>query len=979
MNGFPRLTAVCASLAIALGALTPAAGSAAPAQADPIDADQVAQTYYKVLLRHTQFAETRWDAANQCYSPTDYMGESLVLGNAVLLTKGTYDPVEAGVGYATLMDHTLKSITYFAATNRFNGGALWGKNLFWDATYESYFLAAAHLLWDQLDATTRANVLNISKGQADYTLSLGTADDPGSGGWSPNGAAGGYVGDSKIEEMGVYALGIAPALAYNPTDPSAADWAQSMGFWTRNMVGLPAADKNNPALLGGVPVLENTAHNVYDGFLVENHDSFAPHYQEEIWRTMARGAVHFLLAGTPLPEVLQTQANGQELLATILADMSDSGEPFMVTVQDREYLYGRDTIPLAYLAQMQANPYVARAEKDLADNLADFQEYGGSQRIAYKTIGAQTAGEIKYEGEARSEVAISYLLHDWRASQPSGPVRIATEEELFDYAATATDYSYGTRRPGLMLHQTQNAWAAAVDRAGFTKFAWQPEHDSWLFKISGATPFLLPTTSPTVSAAQGEVYSDVADGFDGTASMLTTATGKAGMATLPTGTIVYSTSGTATGEGVVNVRNIDMGGVKGLDGDRDYTTAEGTTTFTGATTTTPVNPACAKPGAASRRDCLEFEPVTARYIRVQGINRTNNGNYTLRELQAQLGATGPGVIAPGRAASEKWPGGTANLPAAAIDGDIATFWRSNGPGGSASDADWWQVDLGAPAPFDRITADWGTEAAAAYAVQVSNDGATWQAVGFHNIPASVTVFPRQQIRYVRYQGVAPHASYGYSIREIEVHDGDAGPDLTREPGAAATASSEGSALNPQRLVSHALDGNYGTWWSVAQAERPRLDSWYQVDLGSLKYADRVSFFQEIQPVAYEVQISADAAAWNTVDFQAPGVYRVDNLGFAAPVTARYVRMQGLIGHSQYGYSVYEFQATTGGAKVAAPGVATASSQSAAAGAGSAAAAADGAYSTRWAVSTADRGRGDSWLQLDFGAPTALDGVRLLWE
>ena len=42
----------------------------------------------------------------------------------------------------------------------------------------------------------------------------------------------------------------------------------------------------------------------HDTFAAENHGSFGPHYQSELWRTSGRNAIHFLLAGTPLPEVI---------------------------------------------------------------------------------------------------------------------------------------------------------------------------------------------------------------------------------------------------------------------------------------------------------------------------------------------------------------------------------------------------------------------------------------------------------------------------------------------------------------------------------------------------------------------------------------------------------------------------------------------------------------------------------------------------
>ncbi|MEN0072600.1 MAG: discoidin domain-containing protein, partial [Propionicimonas sp.] len=354
-------------------------------------------------------------------------------------------------------------------------------------------------------------------------------------------------------------------------------------------------------------------------------------------------------------------------------------------------------------------------------------------------------------------------------------------------------------------------------------------------------------------------------------------------------------------------------------------------------------------------------------------------NYSLREIEARNGADGTNVITPTMTATERISGATANLPKNAIDGNINTYWTAASTGGTAaSDTDWWQVDLGADTALDRVVLDWGTQPAAAYAIQVSSDGVTWQPMTYYGIPSSVSVFPQSDVRYVRYQGVAPNTSYGYSIREIEVHNGEDGADLAQQAGVVATASSWGSTLSPQRPVSAALDGNFGTWWSVEKDKRSQADSWYQLDLGSLQPVDRVVVYQETKPVAYEIQISADGQAWRTVDFQAPGAARVDSAVFDNPVEARYVRMQGEVGNPQYGYSLYEFQAFNGasGSNLANGKAVTASSADASK---TAALATDGKFDTRWAVATADRGVGDTWVQVDLGSAQTIDRARLVWE
>ena len=193
-----------------------------------LDNDEVAQTYYRVLLRHTRWAETQWDASAGHYVATDF-SFAVVLGNALLLTRGQYDEQAAGVDAATLKAHTVATLSHFAASNRLVGGSEWGKTLFFDTTFELYFQLAGRLLWDDLDAATRDNLGLIAARQADYTTSLGTGNDPLSTGWTPNGLLGGWVGDTKLEEMGVYAQSIAPGLAWVLDAAGADGWRTAFG------------------------------------------------------------------------------------------------------------------------------------------------------------------------------------------------------------------------------------------------------------------------------------------------------------------------------------------------------------------------------------------------------------------------------------------------------------------------------------------------------------------------------------------------------------------------------------------------------------------------------------------------------------------------------------------------------------------------------------------------------------------------------
>lgn len=709
-RGLLQAAGAAGALAAALPYVAPDRAAATTADARRrLAADEVARTYHRVLLRHTRWAETQWDESAGHYLAKDF-SFAVVLGNAVLLTRDGYDAELAGVDAATLRQHTVATLSHFAASNRLLGGTEWGKTLFFDTTFQLYFQLAGRLLWDELDARTRTDLDLIARRQADYTVSLGSGDDPLSGSWTPHGLSGGWVGDTKLEEMGVYAQSIAPALAWAPDAASAAGWRDWYDRWSRNETGHPAADHANPAIVDGARVSSNTAHNLYDTFLVENHGSFGPHYQCELWRTSGRNGIHFIIAGQPMPAVLAEQPNGDRLWRSILAVMSDAGEPLMPMVADREHLYGRDVIPIAFLAQVLGDRRAAWAEQALAARLDAYQDYPPQYRIT------KFSGEPKYEPEARAEVAISYLLHEWRARE-RGPVAPLSAAEVFADAAGVIDFGTG---PGLVAHQSPAAWSGAVSKPGFAKFAWQPGHDDWLFVLSGPTPMFLPATGAAVRSRTVAAYTRVRDGFDASAVVLGFDTGRAGFASLPGGSVVYASSGVAAGEGHLEVHNLTMPGVPGLDGDRTYTAAEGGVTV----------PANDDSSGAARVDTVTFDRTSARWVRMLGVTPDPRYGYSIIEFAVRDGAGAN--LAQGRATSAL-SADTGHAAGYATDGDDATRWAVSKADRPRADS-WLAVDLGSTVGFDRVRIDWEAAAGRAYRIQVSADGASWTDVASYPHP-----------------------------------------------------------------------------------------------------------------------------------------------------------------------------------------------------------------------------------------------------
>jgi hypothetical protein len=672
-----------------------------------LETDEVAQTYHRALLRHTRWSETQWDASSGHYRKTDF-GFAVVLGHAVLLTRGGFDADEAGIDEATLRARTIASLKHFAASNRNVGGSEWGRTLFFDTTFQLYVQLAARLLWEELDDETRTHMQAIAVEQAQFTTALGAGNDPASGSWTPNGFKGGWVGDTKLEEMGIYAQAIAPGLAWASEDPRWPDWFAAYGRWSRNEGGLPQADAANPALIDGIPVLMNTAHNVYDAFVVENHGSFGPHYQSELWRTSGRNAAHFIVAGRPLPEVLTRQPNGEPLWDRLVGFMSDAGEPLMPLVDDREHLYGRDVIPIAFLAQVLGDRAAARSEADLADRLLPYLAYPPEYRLT------KFSGEPKYEPEARAEVAISFLLHEWRAAQGEA-VTPLTATELYAAGTGAVDLGAG---PGIVTHQTGKAWAGAVSKPGFVKLAWQPEHDDWFFNLGGTSPMYLPRTNVTVTDRSVRTYAAARDGYDASVTVLTLgASGRVGLATLPGGEVVMTSSGALDREGTFGLHNVTMPGVRGLDGSRTFVTADGSIDAAAADATGTL------PSGVARRDVLELpQTVTARHVRMLGVTPDPTYGYSIVSLEVRSNGDGADLAVgrPTKASSSD----TGREPAFATDAKSSTRWAVSRADRPRADS-WLSVDLGGATDIGQVTIDWEASAGRAYLLQTSDDASTW--------------------------------------------------------------------------------------------------------------------------------------------------------------------------------------------------------------------------------------------------------------
>ena len=103
--------------------------------------------------------------------------------------------------------------------------------------------------------------------------------------------------------------------------------------------------------------------------------------------------------------------------------------------------------------------------------------------------------------------------------------------------------------------------------------------------------------------------------------------------------------------------------------------------------------------------------------------------------------------------------------------------------------------------------------------------------------------------------------------------------------------------------SKAVDGNTGTRWATDWSD----PQWIYVDLqGTYNITEVKLNWEAAYGKAYQIQVSSDAATWNTIYSTTTGAGGIEDLtGLSG--TGRYVRMYGTVRGTVYGYSLWELE------------------------------------------------------------------------
>ncbi len=359
-------------------------------------------------------------------------------------------------------------------------------------------------------------------------------------------------------------------------------------------------------------------------------------------------------------------------------------------------------------------------------------------------------------------------------------------------------------------------------------------------------------------------------------------------------------------------------------------------------------------------------------------------------IRLEPGAPPPGGSvekAAGRSTSASSVQGAAYASGMAVDGSVSTRW-----GSTATDNQWWQVDLGSVRKVDRVELNWEAAYASRYKIQTSTDGTNFSDAADVTISSAgvkTTSFAARDARYVRVLGVTrSDTRYGISIWEAKVFgpsDTDPPPPPPPPPPSSDLAlnkpASASGSQNATYVAARANDGSSTTRWSSGFSD----NQWWQVDLGSAQQVAKVELNWEAAYASrYKILTSTDGTNFSEaadVTITSPGLKTTT---FAAR-SARYVRVLGVTRATQYGISFWDARVFGPGTDPPPPPPPPPSSDLAlnkpASASGSqnatyvAARANDGSSTTRWSSGFSD----NQWWQVDLGSAQQVAKVELNWE
>ena len=356
-----RWCAAAAALALALVAGAPARAADGP---PTLSSAAKQQLMLDVIERFVPHAETYWRASDLSEPRSGYWVANgpgvtqprgvgnVAMANATLLTARPEQASFGGVDRAVLLEHTIQGIRHEALTSRLSGAGYnrWGGGT-WQASLETYGWGyAAHLLWDHLDADTRALVERVVTGEADILLTKEIES--------------GTPGNTAAEDAAWNTPAPALAAVMFPHHANRAAWEERAKRLAMNATAR-AEDESVGEPVDGLPVSEwMESVNANPDHTLENHGFFNPIYQQVVHVNIGEAAMIYEQAGHAVPEAFSFRT--EEIWDGILGPLAaDDGDLIMTAGQDWT---SKDYQHLDYLTVLATR--MRRADASVAESRA---------------------------------------------------------------------------------------------------------------------------------------------------------------------------------------------------------------------------------------------------------------------------------------------------------------------------------------------------------------------------------------------------------------------------------------------------------------------------------------------------------------------------------------------------------------------------------------------------------------------------------
>jgi hypothetical protein len=536
---------LCAAATVLVAALTASAPAGAAEPPATLSSAEKQALMLDVLERFVPHAEAYWRASDLSEPRTGYFAAvgpgvtqprgagNIAMAYATLLGGRPDQPSFGGVDRGVMLEHAIQAIRHEALTSKLSGAGYdrWGSGT-WQASLETYGWGyAAQLLWDRLDADTRALVERVVTGEADILLTKPIES--------------GTPGNTAAEDAGWNAPTPALAAVLFPDHEHRAAWEEKAKQLALNAHSREA-DETAGELVDGRPLSDwMVSVNVNPDLTMENHGFFNPIYQQVVHVTIGEAAMIYGQAGHPLPEAFSFRT--EEIWDSILGPLAaDDGDLIMTAGQDWT---SKDYQHLDYLTVLATR--FGRADASVAESRA--------LQLVARRQATHPDGSILGQPQLGYEsMLVKRLSAAWWNHELFGPAPQPTAEE----------YEAERERTGGVRRYPYVDIVQARQRDAFASMSWSGAQSMGLVVPSARgheeDPILVAYTPRSlVGAATGAVgpYAcDCRDDFFSTAGSI--GTRRFSMTAFPDGTTLLLDRG----EG--STFNVGFERIPGLTGER---------------------------------------------------------------------------------------------------------------------------------------------------------------------------------------------------------------------------------------------------------------------------------------------------------------------------------------------------------------------------------------------------------------------------